>query len=84
MVERSRKQHKRKKRRVVSGALLEEGDSGRLKGIRGGEKYADSEDEVRLRKKRLCRFPSEEVKTGTDLCDQGFGLVLELSLLLSL
>lgn len=57
MVERSRKQHKRKKRRVVSGALLEEGDSGRLRGLRGGEKY-DSEDELRFRKKRLCRLPS--------------------------
>jgi glucan 1,3-beta-glucosidase len=37
-VEKSRRQHKRKKRRVVSGALLEEGDSEKLKGIRGGER----------------------------------------------
>lgn len=54
VVEKSRRQHKRKKRRVVSGALLEEGDSYRLKGFRGGEKYDDFDDG--RRKKRLCRF----------------------------
>ena len=73
VIERSRKQHKRKKRRVVSGALLEEGDSGRLRGIRGGEKYVDSEDELRFRKKRLCRLPSRIFKIGANLCHQGFG-----------
>ena len=56
VVERSRKQHKRKKRRVVSGALLEEGDSKRLRGIRGGDRYDDREEEARFKKKRLCRL----------------------------
>ena len=58
VVERSRRQHKRKRRRVVSGALLEEGDSGRLNGLRGGNGYDKSAEEVRLKKKRLCRMPS--------------------------
>ncbi len=53
VVDRSRRQHKRKRRRVVSGALLEEGDSYRLKGFRGGEKYEEYGDGKR--KKRLCR-----------------------------
>jgi glucan 1,3-beta-glucosidase len=60
VVEKSRRQHKRKKRRVVSGALLEEGDSRRLKGLRGGEKYEEykyEEYENGKRKKRLCRPP---------------------------
>jgi glucan 1,3-beta-glucosidase len=67
VVERNRIQHKRKKRRVVSGALLEEGDGGRLRGLRGGDKYADSEDEARFKKKRLCRLASFEPNLGTDL-----------------
>jgi glucan 1,3-beta-glucosidase len=57
VVERSRRQHKRKKRRVVSGALLEEADSDRLRGIRGGyDKYEkDNEEDAFLkRRKRLC------------------------------
>lgn len=67
MVERSRKQHKRKKRRVVSGALLEEGDSGRLRGLRGGDRYEDS-DEARFKKKRLCRLHSNNSNAVADLC----------------
>ena len=58
VVERSRKQHKRKKRRVVSGALLEEGDSKRLRGLRGGyDRYEkdDYDNDTGKRKKRLCR-----------------------------
>ena len=56
VVERSRRQHKRKKRRVVSGALLEEGDSGRLRGLRGGHRHEDYADDARFKKKRLCRL----------------------------
>lgn len=59
VVERSRKQHKRKKRRVVSGALLEEGDGPKLRGIRGGyrsEKGDYSDDNVSRNRKRLCKF----------------------------
>ena len=78
VVEKSRKQHKRKKRRVVSGALLEEGDSRRLRGMRGGEKYEDSEDEARFKKKRLCMYPSHEQSLSTELYDQGSGLELGL------
>jgi glucan 1,3-beta-glucosidase len=66
VVEKSGRQHKRKKRRVVSGALLEEGDGERLKGLRGGDKYDrndryeryEKEEETvqgdRTKKKRLC------------------------------
>jgi glucan 1,3-beta-glucosidase len=36
VVEKSRKSHKRKKRRVVSGELLEEGEGARVRGLRGG------------------------------------------------
>jgi hypothetical protein len=49
-----RRDHKRRKRRVVSGALLEEGDGSRLKGLRGGERYEkeyDEEDDGRKRKR---------------------------------
>jgi hypothetical protein len=57
-----RRDHKRSKRRVVSGALLEEGDSSRLKGLRGGERYEKDyveEDDGRKRK-RLCRLNRKE------------------------
>lgn len=56
MVERSRKQHKRKKRRVVSGVLLEEGESKRLRGLRGGDRSYDEEEEYlqAKQKKRVC------------------------------
>jgi glucan 1,3-beta-glucosidase len=50
-----RRDHKRRKRRVVSGALLEEGDGSRLKGLRGGERYEkeyDEEDDGRKRKRQ--------------------------------
>jgi len=53
VIERNRKQHKSKKERAVSGALLEEGDSQRLRGLRGGDWYA-SEYSDGKRKKRLC------------------------------
>jgi glucan 1,3-beta-glucosidase len=57
-----RRDHKRRKRRVVSGALLEEGDSSRLKGLRGGERYEkeyDEEDDGKKRK-RMCRLLRRE------------------------
>lgn len=61
-IEQPRRQHKRKKRRVVSGALLEEGDGKKLRGLRGGATYdgyekADYEFDTGKRKKRLCMFP---------------------------
>ncbi|KAK2627902.1 hypothetical protein QTJ16_002548 [Diplocarpon rosae] len=43
--EKRREHRKRKKRRVVSGALLEEGNSSKLKGLRGGARYEKDEDE---------------------------------------
>jgi glucan 1,3-beta-glucosidase len=62
VIENNKKQHKRKKRRVVSGALLEEGDSRRLRGLRGGERY-DRYEKVEYdngkRKKRLCMSRSQ-------------------------
>ena len=61
VVERSRRQHKRKKRRVVSGALLEEGNGRTLRGIRGGDRYEKDEyDEGGSgnRKKKICMFYS--------------------------
>jgi len=54
VIEKSRKQHKRKKRRVVSGALLEEGYSQKLKGLRGGDGYYEQEAGNKS-KKKLCR-----------------------------
>lgn len=61
IAERSRKQHKRKKRRVVSGALLEEADGEKLRGLRGGTyRYEKDEDESFLKKrKRLCLSSSQ-------------------------
>lgn len=55
VVERSRKQHKRKKRRVVSGALLEEGRSEKLRGLRGGARYEKDYDDGGGRRKKFCR-----------------------------
>lgn len=57
IVERSRKQHKRKKRRVVSGALLEEAEGEKLRGLRGGTynyEKNDKEEAFFKRRKRLC------------------------------
>ncbi|TAQ90286.1 hypothetical protein B7494_g1376 [Chlorociboria aeruginascens] len=54
VAEQSKKTHKRKKRRVVSGALLEEGDAKRLKGLRGGDVYDEKYDaQSQTKKKRL-------------------------------
>jgi glucan 1,3-beta-glucosidase len=58
VVERSRKQHKRKKRRVVSGALLEEGDGEKLRGLRGGARYEKEYRKEESRKKKICGSPS--------------------------
>lgn len=55
-MERSRKQHKRKKRRVVSGALLEEAEGEKLRGLRGGTynyEKDDKEEAFLKRRKRL-------------------------------
>jgi glucan 1,3-beta-glucosidase len=54
-IERTRKQHK-KKRRVVSGALLEEGSSSKLKGLRGGDNYDKDSNDGKWNKKRICEF----------------------------
>jgi len=54
VVERSRKQHKRKKRRVVSGALLEEGSGEKLRGLRGGDRYEKEYSNGGSRKKKFC------------------------------
>jgi len=54
-----RKAHKRKKRRVVSGAMMEEGNGPELRGIRGGDRYDEKhgyEDNGGGRKKKLCEF----------------------------
>lgn len=69
VVEDDWRSHKRKKRRVVSGALLEEGDSVKLKGLRGGsrrdrdreDRYSKYEKQVEepggwTKKKKLCEF----------------------------
>lgn len=58
VVERSRKQHKRKKRRVVSGALLEEGHGEKLRGLRGGARSEEQYQEGGSRKKKFCRSTS--------------------------
>lgn len=50
-----RKAHKRKKRRVVSGAMLEEGDGPELRGMRGGDRYDEKhEHDDGRRKKKIC------------------------------
>lgn len=58
VVDRSRKGKKRAKRRVVSGALLEEGESRKLKGLRGGNGgYEDhSSDAGTKKKKKICEL----------------------------
>jgi glucan 1,3-beta-glucosidase len=61
VVERERRYRKERSRRVVSGALLEEGDGRRLRGIRGGDRYEkggeryEKEEDVGKRKKRICK-----------------------------
>jgi hypothetical protein len=79
VIEQGRRQHKRKKRRVVSGSLLEEGDGPKLRGLRGGaryEKYEKDEyddDGGGNKKKRLCR-PSHVV----GLCEKIYELTLNI------
>jgi len=53
VVERERRHRKERSRRVVSGALLEEGYGRRLRSIRGGDRY-EREEDVGKRKKRIC------------------------------
>jgi len=55
-----RRHHKTRRRRDVSGALLEEGDGRKLRGMRGGARYPDQEQEEldeasRQKRKRLCK-----------------------------
>jgi glucan 1,3-beta-glucosidase len=57
VVERERRHRKERSRRVVSGALLEEGDGRRLRSIRGGDRY-EKEEDVGKRKKRICKHDS--------------------------
>lgn len=57
VVERERKHRKERSGRVVSGALLEEGDGKRLRSIRGGDRY-EKEEDVGKRKKRICKHDS--------------------------
>lgn len=70
VIERSRKEHKRKKRRVVSGALLEEADGEKLRALRRHDKYEKDEDEEEAdflrRRKRLCMFPPVRLPGSED------------------
>lgn len=96
--EKPRKEPKGKKRRVVSGALLEEGegelkqrrmfsgaglknDLRNLKGLRGGyaptessypEKYIESDEDFRKRRKRICEFSNSRSKESTLRADNVF------------
>ncbi len=54
VVERERRHRRERNRRVVSGALLEEGNGRRLRSIRGGDRYETGAD-VGKRKKRICK-----------------------------
>jgi glucan 1,3-beta-glucosidase len=54
VVERERRYRKERSRRVVSGALLEEGNGRQLRSIRGGDRY-ESEADSSKRKKRICK-----------------------------
>lgn len=62
VVERERRHRKERSRRVVSGALLEEGDGRRLRSIRGGDRYErredryEREDDIGKRKKTICKY----------------------------
>lgn len=61
VIERARKPHKRRKSRIVSGALLEEGEAAKLRGLRGGyvsekRKHEDEDEVIRKKKKRICEF----------------------------
>ena len=75
-----RKAHKRKKRRVVSGAMLEEGDGPALRGLRGGERYNEKHEyNGGRRKKKLCRFNVDErcsICKNADFLLQGYGVEL--------
>jgi glucan 1,3-beta-glucosidase len=67
VVEKAKRSRKKHKRRVVSGALLEEGDGQRLRGLRGGdynEKRRKSE-RPKKSKKKLCKCWSAH---GLDAC----------------
>jgi glucan 1,3-beta-glucosidase len=71
VVERPRRQHKRKKRRVVSGAMLEEGKSEKLRGLRGGASgYKEDRYEEELgdgkKKKQLCELYSTSFSGSID------------------
>jgi len=56
VVERERRYRKERSRRVVSGALLEEGDGRRLQGIKSGDRYEI--EGIGKRKKRICKHDS--------------------------
>lgn len=61
IINKSRKSQKRAKRRIVSGALLEEGNGEKLRGLRGlrGGKGGSSDDsDAPPNRKRLCRIYS--------------------------
>lgn len=96
--EKPRKEPKGKKRRVVSGALLEEGegelkqrrmfsgaelknDLRHLKGLRGGyaptessypDKYIESDEDFRKRRKRICEFSNSRSKESKLRADNVF------------
>lgn len=55
VVERERRHRKERSRRVVSGALLEEGNGRRLRSIRGGGDRYERADDNGKRKKRICK-----------------------------
>lgn len=61
VVEKSRREHKRRSRRAVSGVLLEEGNGRTLRGIRGGDRdrydrYEKDSYEELPKSKRKCRL----------------------------
>ncbi|KAH8819011.1 exo-beta-1,3-glucanase [Xylogone sp. PMI_703] len=56
--EREKRPHRRRKNRIVSGSLLEEGESAKLRGLRGGgiiqeEDQYEAEERSRKKKKRI-------------------------------
>jgi len=56
-VEEKRRSHQKRRRRDVSGALLEEGDGRRLRGLRGlrgGDDYEEQNEGMSKKKKRVC------------------------------
>lgn len=64
IVEKSRQQKKKRNQRVVSGAMLEEGDGARLRGIRGGrgeyDEKRDYQDENASKKKKICELHPQD------------------------